>query len=154
MNEVKNKMNQLGMINNPINEFQKNMMNFQMNQMGEINQMNQMDEINQMNQMKKMEEFINKNEKKEEEFIDIIFRASEGKGKPVLVICKRNEKVSDAIEKYRIKSGDNDMSKKFIYDARALYPSLTIFEANLTNNSNIFVVSIKGVQGRKNLNNY
>ena len=83
------------------------------------------------------------------EDITIIFRQS-GPGapkiEPIYVNCKGNETVSDAIEKYRIKSGDNDMSKKFVLNARTLKNlSLTISEVGATNNSNIFVISTRGI---------
>ena len=63
-----------------------------------------------------------------------------------MVQCMPDERVSEIIEKYRNKSGDYDLSKKFIYNARALYPKLTVAEAELTNNANIFVVS-PGIRG-------
>ena len=65
----------------------------------------------------------------------------------VMVQCMFNEKVSEIIEKYRIKSGDHDLSKKFIYNAKALHPSLTVAEAELIDNANIFVVATKGIRG-------
>ena len=78
----------------------------------------------------------------------IIFRASDANQKqPIMVQCMPDEKVSEIIEKYRHKSGDYDLSKKFIYNAKPLYPKLTVAEAELQNNANIFVVSPQGVRG-------
>ena len=57
-----------------------------------------------------------------------------------------NEKVSDLIEKYRIKSGDRDLSKKFIFNAENLNFSLTLEEAGLTNNSNVFVIKVNCIK--------
>ena len=81
------------------------------------------------------------------EFI-IIFRASGLAGKPVpptKVKCKRDDKVSKIIEEYRTLSRDNDKSKKFIFNAQNLYPkfNLSVVEAGLSHNSNIFVVNTK-----------
>ena len=61
----------------------------------------------------------------------------------ISIQCNINEKVSNLIEKYRIKTGDRDLSKKFIFNAENLNFSLTLEEAGLTNNSNIFVVKVK-----------
>ena len=56
-----------------------------------------------------------------------------------MVQCMLDEKVSSIIEKYRDLSGDRDPYKKFIYNAKALYPNLTVIEAGLINNAKIFV---------------
>ena len=61
--------------------------------------------------------------------------------------CKSNEKVSDLIQRYRDKSGDNDPTKKFIFNAKNLPKDKTISEAGIYNNSNIFVVTTKGIKG-------
>ncbi len=39
------------------------------------------------------------------------------------------------------------MSKKFIFNAMALSPSLSAAEAGLSNDANIFVVATKGIRG-------
>ena len=65
---------------------------------------------------------------------------------PVMVQCIPDEKVSEIIEKYRIKSGDHDLSNKFIYNAKVLNPNLTVSEAELTNNANI-LVAFPGIRG-------
>ena len=64
-----------------------------------------------------------------------------------MIQCLPNEKVSDIIHRYRAKSLDNDPTKKFIFNAKALDPSLIAAEAGLYNNANIFVVSTKGIKG-------
>ena len=79
--------------------------------------------------------------------ISVIFRAS-GKNK-IVILGNRKEKVSNLIEKYRIKSGDRDLSKKFIFNAKALNCSLTLEEAEIDNNSNVFVVEIKSIDEKK-----
>ena len=82
--------------------------------------------------------------------ISVIFRASGATGQasaPIMVQCMSDEKVSEVIEKYRNKSGDRDPTKKFIFNAKNLAPSLTVAEAGITNNANIFVVATKGIKG-------
>ena len=73
----------------------------------------------------------------------LYFRASAATGPtraPIMVQCMPDEKVSDVIEKYRNYAGDRDLSKKFIFNAQSLKPSLSVAEAGITNNANIFVV--------------
>ena len=82
--------------------------------------------------------------------ISVIFRASGATGQasaPIMVQCMSDEKVSEVIEKYRNKSGDRDPTKKFIFNAKNLAPSLSVAEAGITNNANIFVVATKGIKG-------
>ena len=83
--------------------------------------------------------------------MSIIFRASGAGGEqnrpPITIQCLGDEKVADIIKKYRIKADDKDESKKFIFNAKALNVTLTVAEAGLTNNANIFVVTTKGVKG-------
>ena len=45
------------------------------------------------------------------------------------------------------KADDHDQTKKFIFNAKNLNPSLTLSAAGIAHNSNIFVVTTKGVQG-------
>ena len=82
--------------------------------------------------------------------INVVFRASGqgGQGKPPLMIqCMPNEQVSDVIKKYRLKSGDKDTTKKFIYNAKNLNQNISVGEAGITNNGNIFVVTTQGIKG-------
>ena len=66
---------------------------------------------------------------------------------PYMIQCNVNEKVSKVIEKYRIMANDYKKTKKFIYNALALNPSLTVAEAHLTDNSMIYVVETEGLTG-------
>ena len=68
---------------------------------------------------------------------EIIFKVVNGP--PYKLKCTRDDKVSDIIEKYRNKSGDKE-KRLFIFNAKNLNPDLTVVEAGITNNSNIFVV--------------
>ena len=82
--------------------------------------------------------------------LNVVFRAS-GQGAqnipPLTIQCTRDEKVEDLIERYRSKSGDRDKHKRFIFNAKNLDLNLTVGEAGITNNGNIFVVSTHGVKG-------
>ena len=105
---------------------------------------NQMMNVDSMNKPKESED------SQKDNYIAVIFRQSGAKINdkipPITIQCNKNEKVSDLIEKYRIKSGDRDLSKKFIYNAKPLNFSLTLKEVGLYNNVTIFVVQIKGMK--------
>ena len=80
----------------------------------------------------------------------VIFRASGDAAQnsaPVMIQCMPHEKVSELIERYRNKTGDRDPQKKFIFNAKNLAPSLSLSEAGISNNANIFVVATKGIKG-------
>ena len=77
--------------------------------------------------------------------ITIIFRKQ--REPPIMIQFKKKDKVSDAIKKYRLESGDNDYTVKFIYNAKALHPSLTLEESDMSHNGNVFVVVTEGVKG-------
>ena len=77
--------------------------------------------------------------------INVTFRESGNISQPsaVTVQCNPEEKVSDIIEKYRNKANDHDESKKFVFNAKDLNPNLSVTEAGIMNNANIFVIGIK-----------
>ena len=84
--------------------------------------------------------------------INVNFRVSGSASQPISLVtvqCNPEEKVSDIIKKYRNKANDYDDSKKFIFNAKNLNPSLSLVEAGIKNNSNIFVCRIKGIKGIK-----
>ena len=62
--------------------------------------------------------------------------------------CFKNEKISEVIKRYRNLSNDNDESKKFIFNAKAIFnDSLTVEEIGLTSFASIFVEPTKGIKG-------
>ena len=85
------------------------------------------------------------NIQKIEDKITVKFRKD--RAEPIPVKCSLNNSISDIIKKYRKYSLDNEPEEKFIFNAKALSPSLTVAEAGLTNNSNIFVVETNGLRG-------
>ena len=170
MNQDMN-MGQGNMMNNPMmnqnmNMGQGNMMNNQMNDMNGM-MMNMMNFNNQnipMNQFAAMMgnmnaqmannnfgnqgNFQNNNAQNQNDYggINVHFRI-EGRKDEIVIQCLPDERVSELIKRYRTKTGDNDITKKFIFNAKALNESLTVAEAGLANNVNVFVVRTKGIKG-------
>ena len=69
---------------------------------------------------------------------------------PLKIECTLEEQISDLIERYYSISKIPFKERKyikFIFNAKALRGDLTLEEAGLTNNANIFVMSTKGVRG-------
>ena len=128
LTQIKNYMNQ-----------DLNMMNFSFQNINMINAIN-----NSSSPMNQMTTTIKKIEP-----ITIFFRKNDRdvNERDITVQCLPNEKVSDAINKYRQECGDFDQTKKFIYNAKPLHPSLTLKEANLCERSSVFVVVTQGVKG-------
>ena len=141
-----NMMGQTNMMNNPaMMQMMVNQMNLQ-NQMNDIlnNKSQNMGSQSQNQSSSQSQSYSNPSGGK-----SIIFRKSgEGEqGAPIMVQCLDSDKVSEVIKRYRAKSGDQDPSKKFIFNAKALNLDLTVAEAGLTDNANIFVVTTRGVKG-------
>ena len=148
--DIINKMNLMNSMMDQMDMNQKNTM-MMMNQMCMNNQMDsmmmnyQMD-INQLSPMGNMANMMNNQMRLEDEKINdknngginILFRieghSSQGDIIPHLLIqCLTDEKVSDVIQRYRVKSLDKEPTKKFIYNSKNLNPDLTVAEAGLTN---------------------
>ena len=110
-----------------------------------FNTSNPMMMMDSMNKPKEIED------SQKDNCISVVFRSGgiEEEKFVYTISCNRKEKVSDLIEKYRIKSGDRDLSKKFVFNAKILDFSLTIDEAGLHNNSHIFVVRTKEINEKK-----
>ena len=73
--------------------------------------------------------------------INVIFRKLDeiGETHSLMIQCYSNEKVASIIDRYRNISGDRDSRKKFIFNDEKLNPNLTMAEAGIDNNANIFV---------------
>ena len=146
MNQVMNIINVLNY--NPVilNQMQ-NMMNQEMMMNNQLVQMmNMMSEMNQR-MMNNKPEIKNQNENS---YITIFFKKrginNEDK-EPIKIQCRKNEKVSDAIQKYRNISKDFEVEEKFVYNAITLNPSLTLEEANMTDKAYVFIVVTRDVKG-------
>ena len=80
--------------------------------------------------------------------ITVVFRTSNNiNDYPLKIQCRKDEKISALIERYRTKAMDHDNGKKFIFNAQQLKENLTVAEAGLSEGSNIFVVSTTGIKG-------
>jgi len=138
-------MNQMGMNNN------MNFFNPMMNP-NFVNNNNQFQQLIQQQLMQMQQMLLQppmnqqmENIQKIEDKITVKFRKD--RAEPIPVKCSLNNSISDIIKKYRKYSLDNEPEEKFIFNAKALSPSLTVAEAGLTNNSNIFVVETNGLRG-------
>ena len=159
-----NMMNQM-MMNNPQNMMaQQNMMNqMMMNNpqimmmMAQQNMMNQMTMMNQQNindQFIKNQNFLfGQNNENDINNMTVIFKVPyfyDLPGRTITVLCNINDKVSYIIKKYRMKLGRNEeYHEKFIYNAKKIKEDLTLGEIGLMNNSMIFVLNTRDIQGGK-----
>ena len=116
----------------------KNLIDQEMNMMNMMNLQKMM--MNQITgNMGHNKEF---NELKSDELINISFRKGTSR---FTIVCNENEKVSDAIQKYRDKYNDYDFEEKFIYNAQLMKPSLTLKEQDLRNGSVIQIETTRDV---------
>ena len=137
-NDIKNETEFLSSLfkikKNEINKNNNNNMQMQQQMM----QQQMMQQLAQQQMMAaQMQNILNQPTNNE---ISIVFRNSLDKIGPIMVYCSPCERVSSIIEKYRMKSNDFDPDKKFIFNAKFLALSLSVAEAGITNNANIFVV--------------
>ena len=145
-NEIKQYLSQNNNMNNnnfnvPMfgqNIFNNNINNFQMQQ-----QMMQQHLMAQQLQAQMMNIF------------NVYFRKyGEIKDNPVVIQCTPDQKVSEIIRKYRIAtlSIDNPL-EKFMFNGKKLNSELTVAEAGITNNSNIFIVNRISVRFKDSYSN-
>ena len=133
----------------------------QMHQQIEVKQIDQIEQIKELEEKQKKQEKeqieqIEPIQKKEpfiprkdyNNFINVFFIASiKGENLKFSFQIGSDEKVSTLIQKYRNKSGDLETNKKFIYNAKTLNPSLNCAEARLSDNSSIFVINTRVIEG-------
>ena len=144
-----NNMGSSGMMNPGMN---MNMMNQNMiNNMGNSGMMNAAMNMNMMN-MNNMNNLNNQGYNSPPQNnnggINVFFRAGQnGENGSIMVQCTLEERVSEVIKRYGTKAMEDTNKKKFIFNAKALVPSLTVAEAGLQEGANIFVVNTAGVKG-------
>ena len=165
MNPLMNQMDYMNQMNSSImnnnltmNQIESSMMNNpMMNQMNlsiiNNNLTNQMDALMESNnQMMISMNFIEENimnyqnnnskDKGNQEIFDnkicLIFKEFDN-FPGTSILCDGDEKVSDAIRRYRIKSKDNNPKTIFIFNSKQLKPYLTVNESGLNNNAIIYV---------------
>ena len=169
-----NNMNNMNMMNNLQMSGMNNMNNMNMNNMnmnnmgmtgvGGMNMMNNMNMMNpnmgmmnaamnmNANMQNNMNDLNNMNagnpQTTNSQFINVYFKAgANGENGSIMIQCSLNDKISDLIQKYKNKSLEDVSLKKFIFNAKALVPTLTVAEAGLSEGANIFVVNTAGVKG-------
>ena len=102
----------------------------------------------QMYQQLIQQQQMNNMKKEKEQYITVIFREGRmGEQNSVMIHCSIHDKVSDIIEKFKNISKYSYEEPKFIFNALTLNPNLTLAEANLANNSKIFVIEAAGIKG-------
>ena len=132
---------------NLMNQNNLNSMNNIYNSNNNFNQMNQyfMNNNNNLNLMNKMcDNLMNyslNNNSDDNNEISVLFRIPFKD--PISFQCRDDDKISTLIEKFIIKTNFDVDEGKFIFLAKELNSNLTVHEAGISNNSNIFVVSTK-----------
>ena len=141
-NSMNNNMMGNDMNNNMMNS--NNMMNNNINNM--MNNFNNMNNLinNNINNINPMMSNINMNMNQYQNIpkINVFFRETGNDSNKITIMInvKEDEKIQDIIQKYREKSSNYDINLKFIFNAKELNLSLTVAEAGIRNNANIFVV--------------
>ena len=86
--------------------------------------------------------------------INVIFRLSGFKegisDTPIILQVQLKDKISTIIDKYISESKNKDENNKYIYKTKSLNPDLTLEEAGLKNNANIFVITLKKQNSEQN----
>ena len=155
-NIKRNELNQNNNMNNNNNNFFNPMpnpmindqMQQQMMQQQQMLQQQMMQQQIMQQQQMLQQQMMQQQMEKQNQYIRVIFRQSGENSKnipPITIQCKPFDSVSSIIEKYRNASGDKDPYKKFIFNAKNLNQALGLNEAGISNNSNIFVVSTRGI---------
>ena len=91
-------------------------------------------------QQQQFNQIFNKEEYDPNEYWNLIFEDQTTKRTTVISI-NPNKKCSEAINMYRIKSGDKE-KVKFLFNNKEINPELRIFETKLSSNSRIFVIHL------------
>ena len=114
--------------------------------MGSNMNMNRNIDMGMMNMMINNQPFQKEDESNK---ITLIFRY---KDKSYTQYCNLIDKF-ELVKKKITKKLKLDGNEKFIFNAKQVAPNLTVAEAGMTNNSNIFIISTEGVKGVKGKEN-
>ena len=130
-------------INNQFIMHQQMMAQQQLMQQNFMKQMQQqmMQQMNQalLMQQQQFNQIFNKEEYDRNDW-DLLFENQTTKRTTVIRI-NPNKKCSEAINMYRIKSGDKKKAR-FLFNNETINPELSIFETKLSSNSRIFVIHL------------
>jgi hypothetical protein len=126
--------------------------NIPTNQMDSLMEMNNqmMTSMNLMGENMMNYQNNNSNDKGNQEIFDnkICLMFKEFDNFPgISILCDKDEKVSEAIRRYRIKSNDNNPKTRFIFNSKKLNPNLTVSESGMTNNCYIYICHIGQIPG-------
>ena len=125
------------------------MMQFQIQQQMQAQQ-NMFNQLQNMQNNPLNNNFPNQIEQSKKSITVIFWTGKHDKdGNPISqrIQCILDEKVSKVIERYRMQANDVETNTKFIFNAHPLNPTLTVAEAGLFDDSNIFAMSTEGVRG-------
>ena len=106
-------------------------------------QLMQQQQMNSLNQALKNQ--ANSQNQPDNNNLNVIFKVKDIGA--ITIQIQYDQKVAELINKYRGKTGDREPQKKFIFNGKSLNPSLSCAEAGLTNNSIVFVLNTKDVEG-------
>ena len=88
-----------------------------------------------------------------ESTMSVFFKRNWDRDLPIIpVLTNPEEKVKDLIIKYRMKSGDQDLTEKYIFNAKHLEETLTVAETGITNNAYIYVLQTNFNYSQQNPN--
>ena len=140
MNNMNNFFNPLLNPNFNYNQYQQILQQ----QMMQFQQAMQQQEMIMRQQMENFQKEQNQNSE-----IIVIFRRGgfDRFNKPIEIRCSLKDKCSDIFRKYKNLATKMNDTVKFIFNAKALPPSLTVEEAGITNGANVFVIETEGVRG-------
>ena len=136
MNNMNNFFNPLLNPNFNYNQYQQILQQ----QMMQFQQAMQQQEMIMRQQMENIQKIQNQNSE-----INVIFRRDPEN--QIIIKCSLKDKCSDIIQKYKNLATKMSNTLKFIFNARPLHPNLTVEEAGITHNANVFVVETNGVRG-------
>ena len=136
MNNMNNFFNPLLNPNFNYNQYQQILQQ----QMMQFQQAMQQQEMIMRQQMENIQKIQNQNSE-----ISVFFHRGNGGG--IEIRCSLKDKCSDIFQKYKNLAQVKSDTLKFVFNAQALHPNLTVEEAGITHNSHVFVFANQGVRG-------
>ena len=143
--QIKNIEIEIQNIKNKFNSL-KNGMQMNMNMM----QMANIPNFMQMNQMMNMMNLMNNNQNMMENNNDLDDKINLGfikNSERTFVYISRQKLINEAINLYRLKSGDTEKEEEFFFNTKKLNPNKKISEAGLFENSTIEIYTLNDLPG-------
>ena len=66
------------------------------------------------------------NNQNTQEYLTVYFVIFDGQNQEIAIQCTFTEKVAVVIDRYRAKTGDNDMTDKFVFNTKNVCPELKV----------------------------